>query len=41
MRRLNGLTDAMGMSLSRLQKLVTDLEVWHAAVHGMQRVGHD
>jgi len=41
MRWLNGLTDAMGMSLSRLQKLVMDLEVWHAAVLGVQRVGHD
>ena len=32
-RWLNGITDAMGMSLSRLQELVKDREDWHAAVY--------
>ena len=37
MRRLDGITDSMDMSLSELQKSVMDREAWRAVVHGVTK----
>ena len=41
MRWVDGITDWMGMSLSKLCELVMDVEAWHARVHWVTKRGHN
>ena len=41
MRRLHDIIGSVDMNLSKFQETVKDREAWHAAVHGLQIVGHD
>ena len=41
MRLQDDIIDAMDMNLVKLREMVRDREAWHAAVHGVTKVGHD
>ena len=41
MKSLGGLTNSMDISLSKFQEIVKNREAWHAAVHGVTKVGQD
>ena len=41
MRWLDGIANAMDMNVGKLREMVRDREAWHAAIHKVQKVGHD